>query len=84
VAADIATAKREEARLAEVLKQVAEFDAQREDLQRRVTLIDELRRGQNAPVHIVDEISRSLPEMTWLTSLKQEGYDSRCRGAACR
>jgi len=80
VAADIATAKREEARLAEVLKQVAEFDAQREDLQRRVTLIDELRRGQNAPVHIVDEISRSLPEMTWLTSLKQEGYDVTLQG----
>ena len=80
MAADIATAKREEARLAEVLKQVAEFDAQREDLQRRVTLIDELRRGQNAPVHIVDEISRSLPELTWLTSLKQEGYDVTLQG----
>lgn len=80
VAAAIATAKREEARLAEVLKQVADFDAQREELQRRVTLIDELRRGQNAPVHIVDEISRSLPEMTWLTNLKQEGYDVTLQG----
>jgi type IV pilus assembly protein PilN len=76
----IAAAKREEARLAEVLKQVADFDAQREELQRRVTLIDELRRGQNAPVHIVDEISRSLPEMTWLTNLKQEGYDVTLQG----
>lgn len=80
VATEIASAKREEARLAEVLKQVAEFDTQREDLQRRVALIDELRRGQNAPVHIVDEISRSLPEMTWLTSLKQEGYDVTLQG----
>ena len=76
----IAAAKREEARLAEVLKQVADFDAQREELQRRVTLIDELRRGQNAPVHIIDEISRSLPEMTWLTNLKQEGYDVTLQG----
>jgi type IV pilus assembly protein PilN len=77
---EIAAAKREEARLAEVLKQVADFDTQREELQRRVTLIDELRRGQNAPVHIVDEISRSLPEMTWLTNLKQEGYDVTLQG----
>src|SRR5262245_18705338 len=76
----IAAAKREEARLAEVLKQVADFEAQREELQRRVTLIDELRRGQNAPVHLVDEISRSLPEMTWLTNLKQEGYDVTLQG----
>jgi type IV pilus assembly protein PilN len=77
---EIAAAKREEARLAEVLRQVADFDAQREELQRRVTLIDELRRGQNAPVHIVDEISRSLPDMTWLTNLKQEGYDVTLQG----
>ena len=63
---DIAAAKREETRLAEVLKQVADFDAQREELQRRVTL--------------VDEISRSLPEMTWLTSLNQEGYDVTMQG----
>jgi type IV pilus assembly protein PilN len=80
VGGDIEAAKREEARLAEVLKQVADFDAQREELQRRVTLIDELRRGQNAPVHMVDEISRSLPEMTWLTNLKQEGYDVTLQG----
>jgi type IV pilus assembly protein PilN len=45
-----------------------------------VTLIDELRRGQTAPVHMVDEISRSLPEMMWLTSLKQEGYDVTLEG----
>jgi type IV pilus assembly protein PilN len=76
----IAESKREETRLAEVLKQVADFEAQREELQRRVTLIDELRRGQTAPVHMVDEISRSLPDMTWLTSLKQEGYDITMQG----
>ena len=73
-------AKREEARLAEVLKQVGEFEAQGEELQRRVALIDELRRGQSAPVHIVDQISRSLPEMTWLTSVKQEAFDVTIQG----
>jgi type IV pilus assembly protein PilN len=77
---DIDAARREEQRLEEVLKQVAAFDAQRAQLQERVTLIDELRRGQSAPVHLVDEISRSLPEMTWLTSLKQEGYDVTIQG----
>ena len=77
---DIDAARREEARLAEVLKQVASFEAQRGQMQERVTLIDELRRGQTAPVHIVDEISRSMPEMTWLTGLKQEGYDVTIQG----
>ena len=54
--------------------------AKREELQRRVALIDELRKGQTAPVHMVDEISRSLPDMTWLTNVKQEGYDITLQG----
>jgi type IV pilus assembly protein PilN len=77
---DIAAAKREEARLAEVLKQVAEFETQRTQLQLRVTLIDELRRGQTAPVHMIDQVSRSLPEMTWLTKLTQDGYNITIEG----
>jgi type IV pilus assembly protein PilN len=77
---DIDAARREETRLAEVLKQVAAFDAQRGQLQERVTLIDELRRGQSAPVHLVDQISRSLPDMTWLTAMKQEGYEVTIQG----
>jgi type IV pilus assembly protein PilN len=77
---DIDTAKREEARLGEVLKQVATFEQQRQQLQDRVTLIDELRKGQNAPVHMIDQISRSLPEMTWLVALKQDAYDITIEG----
>jgi len=80
VAQEIAAARREESRLAEVLKQVTEFEAQRARLQERVQLIDELRKGQTAPVHLIDQISRSLPEMTWLTDLKQEGYDVTIQG----
>ena len=77
---DIDAARREEARLGEVLKQVATFEQQRQQLQDRVTLIDELRKGQNAPVHMIDQISRSLPEMTWLVALKQDTYDITIEG----
>jgi type IV pilus assembly protein PilN len=80
VAQGIAAAKREESRLTEVLKQVANLEAQRAQWQQRVALIDELRRGQAAPVHIIDQISRSLPDMTWLTSVKQDGYDVTIEG----
>ena len=80
LAQDVESARREETRLAEVLKQVAEFEAQREQLQQRVALIDELRKGQNAPVHMIDQISRALPEMTWLVSVKQDSYDLTIEG----
>jgi Tfp pilus assembly protein PilN len=76
----LADARREEQRLGGILKQVQEFEARREVLQQRASLIDELRKGQAAPVHMVDQISRSLPEMTWLTELRQDGYDVTMQG----
>jgi type IV pilus assembly protein PilN len=80
VARDIDAAQREEQRLAEILRQVAEFEARRAQLQQRVSLIDELRKGQNAPVHMLDQISRALPDMTWLTSVNQSGYTLTIQG----
>lgn len=74
VAREISAAQREELRLAEILKQVTEFETRKQQLEQRVTLIDELRKGQNAPVHMIDQVSRALPDMTWLTGIRQEGY----------
>ena len=76
----IAAAKREEQRLGEILKQVQAFGAQRKQLEQRVALIDELRKGQNAPVHMIDQVSRALPEMTWMTELRQDGYEVTIEG----
>ncbi|MSO36506.1 MAG: hypothetical protein EXQ54_08770, partial [Acidobacteria bacterium] len=80
VAREVAAAQREELRLAEILKQVQEFEARKQELQQRVALIDQLRKGQNAPVHMIDQISRALPDMTWLTSLRQDGYTLTLQG----
>ena len=77
---DIVAATREEQRLAEILKQVQEFEARRQQLERRVALIDELRKGQNAPVHMIDQVSRALPDMTWLTAIRQVGYQVTIEG----
>ena len=80
--ADIENARREEARLQEILRQVREFEARKAMLQARLDLIDALRQGQNAPVHMVDQVSRSLPDMTWLTNMSQspDGYTLTMQG----
>ncbi len=49
-------------------------------LEARLALIDELRKGQNAPVHMIDQVSRGLPDMTWLTSVVQQGYTLTIQG----
>ena len=77
---NIVAAQREEARLQEILRQVNEFEARKKMLEARLALIDELRQGQNAPVHMIDQVSRGLPDMTWLTSVVQQGYTLTIQG----
>lgn len=77
---DIETRQREEARLVQVISEVRDFEARRERLQQRVSLIEELRRGQTAPVHILDQVSLALPDMVWLTKISQTGYDITLEG----
>lgn len=72
---DIAAAEQETLRLREVLAQVQKFETQRAQLQQRVALIEELRRGQTGPVHLLDEVSRALPDRLWLTQMVEDKKD---------
>jgi type IV pilus assembly protein PilN len=76
----IAEAQRETVRLRSVIQQVQQFEGRRAQLQQRVTLIEQLRKGQTGPVHLLDVISRSLPDTMWLTELKQTGTDVQIDG----
>ena len=71
----IAAARQEAERLRGLIQQVQLFDQRKAQLQQRVTLIEQLRQGQRAPVHMLDEISLSMPDGLWLTDLKQQGSD---------
>lgn len=77
---DIEQARVEEQRLNQVISEVRNFEARRAQLEQRVALIEELRRGQTAPVHILDQISRALPDMVWLTKIQQTSYDLTIEG----
>jgi type IV pilus assembly protein PilN len=69
--AEIAAAQEETGRLRSVIMQVQQFEQRRAQLQQRVGLIEQLRRDQTGPVHILDEISRAMPDLLWLTQIKQ-------------
>jgi type IV pilus assembly protein PilN len=69
--ADISASQEETARLRSVIQQVQQFEQRKAQLQQRVALIEQLRRGQTGPVHMLDQISRALPPMLWLTELRQ-------------
>ncbi|MBI3492527.1 MAG: PilN domain-containing protein [Acidobacteria bacterium] len=73
--AEISAAQQETTRLHSVIQQVQQFEQRKAQLQQRVVLIEELRRGQTGPVHMLDQVSRALPSMLWLSELKQTGTD---------
>lgn len=75
LAEDITAAEQETARLRTLIVQVQDFEARKAQLQQRVSLIEQLRKGQSGPVRMLDELSRSLPEMLWLTALEQKGTE---------
>jgi type IV pilus assembly protein PilN len=73
VETDIASAQQEQQRLQSVLAEVRQFEGRRSQLQQRVQLIEQLRAGQTLPVQLLDHVSRSVPEMLWLTDMDQKG-----------
>jgi type IV pilus assembly protein PilN len=76
----VADAQRETARLHAVLTQVQQFEQRKAQLQQRVALIETLRKGQTGPVHMLDQLSRALPPMLWLTEVKQTNDDIQIDG----
>jgi type IV pilus assembly protein PilN len=72
---ELIAARAEKARLQPVLREIERFETQKRDLQQRVNLIEELRQNQVGPVHLLDQISRSLPDRLWLLEMKQTAND---------
>jgi type IV pilus assembly protein PilN len=72
---DLAKGEREMQQLRSVLAQVQKFESSKAQLQQRVTLIEQLRRGQSGPVHMLDEIVKAVPDRLWLTDFTQKGDD---------
>jgi type IV pilus assembly protein PilN len=64
-----AEADRELERLVEVRAKADEYKKKKDTLVRKIDLITELKKKQEGPVHILDQISRNLPDFVWLDSM---------------
>ncbi len=74
--------RRERDDLLVYIKKVEELEAKRESLRNKIEVIEELKRNQQGPVRIMDEVSRGLPELVWLTKLGLKGTDITLDGIA--
>ncbi|MEP7010444.1 MAG: PilN domain-containing protein [Acidobacteriota bacterium] len=78
----IADAERKVDELAPVIKQVEDFKKKKEEIERKLGVIDNLKSAQRGPVHVMDDISRALPELLWLDRLKMSSSNIELEGRA--
>ncbi len=74
--------KAERDELQQYIEKVDELEAKREALRRKIEIINDLKKNQRGPVRVMDEVSRALPDLVWLTSLNLSGNDLSIKGMA--
>jgi len=79
---EIAVAQKEVDELAQVIKEVEEYKAKKAELERKIDVINTLKDNQRGPVQIMDEVSRALPELLWLSNMDVTGTAINLRGSA--
>lgn len=70
---DIAAAREEKEKLQKIIRQVEEYDAKKQELSQKIDIISDLKKKQSGPVHLLDEVSKALPNLVWLTAIQQRG-----------
>lgn len=79
---EVAAAEREVEELKQVIKEVEEYKIKKADLERKIDVINGLKANQRGPVQIMDQVSRSLPELLWMGNLDVTPTTINLKGSA--
>ncbi len=70
--AEIKNLERELDKLKEIIKEKDKFQRQKNELERKIRIIENLKKEQDTPVFLMDQISSRLPEHVWLKNWKTD------------
>ena len=70
------------AELEEIIKEVERFEARKAELEHKIQVITDLRNNQRGPVHIMDQVSRALPDFLWLDRMEMNAAMVNIQGKA--
>ncbi len=79
---EVQAAQAEVEELKQVIKQVNEYKIKKADLERKIEVINSLKANQRGPVQIMDQVSRALPELLWLSNMDVTATAINFRGSA--
>jgi type IV pilus assembly protein PilN len=80
--AEVASQRVEAQKLDSIIKEVEQFQARKDSLQKRIDLIKQLKANQKGPVRLLDRISQDLPDLVWLDSMQLKGTTVSLAGRA--
>jgi Tfp pilus assembly protein PilN len=77
---EIVKARLEADRLRSIIEEVKEYEEKKSSLESKIQLINSLKTNQKGPVRLMDEISKALPDLVWLSNLEVSGSQIHMRG----
>jgi type IV pilus assembly protein PilN len=54
------------------VQEVKDVEAKKQQVDNKIAIIAQLKKNQQGPVHVLDELSRYLPDRVWLVTLTQK------------
>lgn len=69
-------------RLKPIIEKVNKFKATQAELERKIEVINQLKLNQKGPVRVMDNVSRALPELVWLTQMEVQAKTIKLVGQA--
>ena len=70
---DLARVEEELKLLEEIIKEVQKFETKKAQMEKKVGAIEDLKLKQSRPAHLLEDVSYSLPDQMWLSSIKDIG-----------
>lgn len=78
--AQVARTKHEIARYKPQLEQVEAYKKTKQEIERKLSVIEKLDDSRSGPVHVLDELSKSTPDRLWLTELTAKDHELDLKG----
>lgn len=76
----VASRREEAQKLEAIIKEVEDFQRRKENLEKRIQLINDLKKNQKGPVRVMDRVSQDLPDLVWLDEMTLAGTNVAVKG----
>ncbi len=63
-----------------LFEEVKGYEDKKKNLEEKINLINQLKTNQKGPVRLMDEVSKALPDLVWLSNIEVAGNQITMRG----